>query len=107
MHPRHRLGTWLVAALIAALFASPAGAQYFGTNKVQYKTLRFHVLETEHFDVYFHHGERQGADIAARLAERWYARLSELFDHRLRGRQPLVLYASRSISSRRTSFPRK
>jgi Tol biopolymer transport system component len=84
----------LTAALALALLPAPADAQYFGTNKVQYKTLRFQVLRTEHFDVYFYEGEREGAEIAARLAERWHARLTDLFDYRLRGRQPLVLYAS-------------
>ena len=29
-----------------------------------------------------------------RMAERWYARLSKVFDHEMRTRQPLVLYAS-------------
>src|SRR4051794_37875867 len=73
---------------------SIAPAQYFGQNKVQYKPLDFQVLKTEHFDIYFYPQEREGIDIAARLAERWHARLEKLFDHRLRGRQPLVLYAS-------------
>ncbi len=69
-------------------------AQYFGRNKVQYKQLDFQVLKTEHFDIYFYPEEREAAEIAARMAERWYARLSSAcFDHQLRGRQPLVLYA--------------
>src|SRR5205085_1154935 len=49
---------------------------------------------TDHFDIYFYPQERAGVDIAARMAERWYARLSQLLSHELRGRQPLVLYAS-------------
>jgi Tol biopolymer transport system component len=84
----------LLAFLVSAALPGAGGAQYFGANKVQYKTFRFQVLETEHFDVYFYPAEREGAHIAARLAERWYARLSELFDYELQGRQPLVLYAS-------------
>ena len=32
--------------------------------------------------------------MAARMAERWYGRLSRLLTHELRGRQPLILYAS-------------
>ena len=54
------------------------------------------LFRSEHFDVYFYPSEREGAEIAARMAERWHARLSRVFDHRLRGRQPLVLYASHS-----------
>ena len=84
-----------LSAMLAFLFAAvPVSAQYFGRNKVQYKDLKFQVLQTEHFDVYFYPQEKSGVDISARLAERWYARLSRIFAHKLRGRQPLVLYAS-------------
>ena len=74
--------------------AAPASAQYFGRNKVQYKLLDFQVLKTEHFDIYFYPSERDGIDIAAKLAERWETRLERLLSHKLRGRQPLVLYGS-------------
>jgi len=84
----------LLAGFLATLFAVPARAQYFGQNKVQYKKLDFRVLKTDHFDIYYYPAEQDGVDIAARLAERWHARLEKLFAHQLRGRQPLVLYAS-------------
>ncbi len=84
----------LAALLSAILTAGPVSAQYFGRNKVQYRDLNFQVLKTEHFDIYFYPQERAGVDISARLAERWYARLSRIFEHKLRGRQPLVLYGS-------------
>ena len=71
-----------------------AGAQYFGRNKVQYRTFQFEILPTAHFDLYYYPEERDGAEIASRLAERWYARLSRFFDHQLQGRQALILYAT-------------
>jgi hypothetical protein len=74
--------------------ASPTQAQYFGRNKVQYKEFKFEILKTEHFDVYFYEEERENAARVGRMAERWYARLSTVFEHQLRTRQPLVLYAS-------------
>jgi len=83
----------LAAALLIG-FESTASAQYFGRNKVQFKDLDFEVMKTEHFDIYFYPEEREGIDIAARMAERWLARLERLMAHQLRGRQPLVLYAS-------------
>ena len=72
----------------------PASAQYFGRNKVQYRTFDFQVLKTEHFDIYYYPSEQAGVDLAARFAERWHVRLGRLFQHRLRGRQPLILYGS-------------
>lgn len=91
-----RRSAFVAAFLVAFVLAAPASGQYFGQNKVQYRTLNFQVLTTEHFDIYFYESERNGVDIAARLAERWHARLERLFGHRLSGRQPLVLYASHS-----------
>ena len=74
--------------------ASPAQAQYFGRNKVQYKEFKFEVLKTDHFDIYFYEEERENAARVGRMAERWYARLSSVFEHEMSSRQPLVLYAS-------------
>jgi hypothetical protein len=79
---------------VLGMTAPNARAQYFGGNKVQYKTFDFEVLKTEHFDVYFYPEEREAAGEAARMAERWHARLSRILQHRLSTRQPLVLYAS-------------
>ncbi|MEL7361370.1 MAG: hypothetical protein AAFN13_04805, partial [Bacteroidota bacterium] len=47
----------LVLALVVGLCAPPVAAQYgfsFGRNKVQYEDFDWHVLETEHFDVYYY-----------------------------------------------------
>jgi Tol biopolymer transport system component len=82
---------WLVAALVS--LPALASAQYFGRNKVQYRTFDFQVLATDHFDLYYYPEEREAAAIVARLAERWHDRLSRFFGHELRGRQPLILYA--------------
>ena len=80
--------------VFGTFFVVPASAQYFGQNKVQYKKFDFQILKTEHFDIYYYPAEQDGIAIAARLAERWHARLEKLLAHQLRGRQPLVLYAS-------------
>ncbi|MDQ3068989.1 MAG: BamA/TamA family outer membrane protein [Acidobacteriota bacterium] len=90
-----RRGLWVaVAVLLMAATAAPAHAQYFGRNKVQYKSLDFEVMKTEHFDIYFYPQEKDAITLAALMAERWYARLSDLMGHELRGRQPLIIYAS-------------
>jgi Tol biopolymer transport system component len=84
----------LLLCCMATLASAPASAQHFGQNKVQYQSFDFQVLKTEHFDIYFYPREEEGAKLAARMAERWYARLRQLLGHELRGRQPLILYAS-------------
>jgi len=95
MSHRFRLAALLLfAGLAAAATPDPAAAQYFGQNKVQYQDFDFAVLETEHFDIYYYEEEEEAAVQAGRMAERWYARLSRILDHDLRGRQPIVLYGS-------------
>jgi Tol biopolymer transport system component len=89
-----RRSVGVVVFCVIALLSLPASAQYFGRNKVHYRTFDFHVLKTDHFDIYYYSSERAGVDIAARMAERWTVRLERMLRHRLRGRQPLVLYAS-------------
>jgi hypothetical protein len=79
---------------LAELLASHADAQYIARNKVRYKDFRFEILKTRHFDVYFYAEEREAADQVARMAERWYGRLSDLLGHELEGRQPILVYAS-------------
>ncbi|MGH7548946.1 MAG: peptidase S9, partial [Gemmatimonadales bacterium] len=90
---RRIVGT--VAAL-ALMSAAPLAAQYFGQNKVQYKSFDFRIIQTEHFEVYYYPAERAAALDAARMAERWYVRLSKVLHHEFRGRKPIILYASHS-----------
>lgn len=93
------------ACLLAAGTLQPASAQYFGRNKVQYRDLDFRVLKTEHFDVYHYESEAKAAVQAARMAERWYARLSRILDHELGGRQPIVLYDSHPAFEQTNAVP--
>lgn len=83
-----------LAAGATVLSAAPAAAQYFGRNKVQYERFDFRILRTTHFDVYYYPEEEQAVRDAARMAERWYARISRVLEHEFESRQPLILYAS-------------
>ncbi|MDB4908130.1 MAG: surface antigen [Gemmatimonadetes bacterium] len=91
---------WL-AAIAAALLAAGApralaAQSYFGQNQVQYDRFDWHVLETEHFLVYYYPEEHAAVMDAARMAERSYARLARLLDHQFREKKPLVLFSSRT-----------
>ena len=78
-------------ALIGCL-PSALQAQYFGRQKVQYEDFDWHVLKTDHFDIHYYPVEEQTTDDAARMAERWYSRLSREFQHEFK-KKPLILYA--------------
>ena len=85
-----------VAVALALFGGAPLAAQYFGQNKVQYQNFDFRIIQTEHFEVYYYPAERAGALDAARMAERWYARLSRILHHQFQARKPIILYASQS-----------
>ena len=82
------------SAVLLLCLATDASAQYFGRNKVQYDADRVLVLATDHFDIYYSQEDAAAAALAARMAERWHARLTVALQHTLRGRQPIVLYGS-------------
>lgn len=89
-----KLAEGMLAVGLVIGLAPSAQAQYFGRVPVQWERLRFEILQTRHFDVYYYPEERLAAEQAGRLAERWYARLSALLEASFKDRQPLILYAS-------------
>jgi Tol biopolymer transport system component len=88
-----------LVAVILLVFAAGAlapelNAQYYGRNKVQYQRFDFKIMKTRHFDIYFYLEDEQTVKLAGLMAERWYSRLSRMFNYELRSRQPLILYGS-------------
>jgi Tol biopolymer transport system component len=90
---RDRL-TLATAIILLATVVTPGEAQYFGKNKVQYRSFDWVVLESDHFEVYYYQGERKIAVDGARIAERAYSRLSAVLDHEFEEKIPLIIYAS-------------
>jgi len=82
----------MLAAALAVAAPSMVEAQYFGRNKVQYEKFDFRVLRTPHYDIHFYPAESLVTADAARMAERWYSRLSGIMRHNF-NRKPLVFYA--------------
>jgi hypothetical protein len=84
----------VLALILLWTGAAPAAfAQHFGRNKVQYDTFDFRVLTTEHFDIHYYPEAEQGVRDAARMAERWYTRLSAALGHNFRERRAIIFYA--------------
>lgn len=82
----------MLVAILAAIAPSLVEAQYFGRNKVQYQTFDFRVLSTQHYDLHYYPAESLATADAARMAERWYSRLSGIMRHNF-NKKPLVFYA--------------
>jgi len=91
--PRGALRAGLL--FVAALTLLPAAAaQGFGRNKIQYDGFEWHVLRTEHFDVYYYPEAEDLARIGAATAEEAYDELEARFDLSLSERVPMVFYAT-------------
>ncbi|OGD14164.1 MAG: hypothetical protein A2V76_07570 [Candidatus Aminicenantes bacterium RBG_16_63_14] len=94
-----------LAGFILGVCAPALNAQFYGRNKVQYQKFDFKIMKTRHFDIYFYLQDEQTVKLAALMAERWYSRLSRMFNHDLKGRQPLVLYGSSPEFQQTTVIP--
>lgn len=92
--PWSRLSTFCALLLIVVFLGQSVVAQQFGRNKVQYNTFEFEVLSTEHFDIHYYPEAEEGARQAARMAERWYTRLSPILGHEFDKRKPIIFYAN-------------
>ena len=80
------------AALFLALLLAGAPAPGYGPFKTRFSDLRWRVLKSAHFDVYFYPQEAGLARRAAALAEAALAHDSHALEYYPRGRQPLFLF---------------
>ena len=90
---RRALG-WALALATVATVAGPAHAQYFGQNKVQYRTYDWRSMTSDHFEVYFYGGLDSLAMRVMDLSEKTHAVLSQRMGHALGRRVPIILYGS-------------
>lgn len=82
----------VLSAILLLSFAAPVSAQYFGRQKVQYETFDWQVMESDRFDIHFYPAMEVATHDAARMAERWYTRLSNIFGHEF-DKKPFIFYA--------------
>src|SRR5690606_3165516 len=96
----------LLLLLLSGPVATAAWAQYgyyhFGRNKIQYEDFDWHVLKTEHFDIYYYPQMQVLAEQGAAFVEEAYADLQNRFNFALNGRVPMIFYSS-NIHFRQTN----
>ena len=91
-----RLLVALVLPLAAVLLlpAANAHAQGFGKNKVQYRTFKWNVVSSPHFDVYYYAGGESLALRVLDLSEKANVKLTRDLGHVLTKKVPIILYIS-------------
>ncbi len=78
------------AALLLPLAISPVLG--FGKNKIAYQRFDWHIYKSPHFDVYYYPEEENLLDDMVSYAESQYMRLSQILDHEIKFRIPLIYY---------------
>ena len=92
MRPRY----YLTILLLWMFWVSSLPAQwfYYGRNKVQYTHFDWHVLKTEHFDIFYYPEMETLAEQGAHFAESAYHYLENKFNFSINRRIPLIFYSS-------------
>lgn len=91
--------SWQIILLpfILLLFLAPDSHSqwfYFGRNKVQYTNFDWHILKTDHFDIFYYQDMEELAEQGAHFAESAYQYLENKFNFTVNRRIPLILYSS-------------
>jgi hypothetical protein len=84
----------LALLAVALLLASPAGAQYFGKNKVRYDTFDWKVYPTPHFRISFYDRVEPSLPKVASFAESAYDHLARRFNYQIQDPVPLLAFAT-------------
>ena len=95
----------LLFGLAGLIAATPASAQYFGQNKVQYRTYDWQSIRSDHFQVYFYPELDSLARRVLDLAEKTDRVLSKTLGHSLRRPIPIILYGSHNDFSQTNVTP--
>ena len=87
--------SFLILVLILLLFDNlSAQFFYFGRNKVQYTNFDWHILKTDHFDIYYYPQMEELAEKGAYFAEESYRYLENKFNFTITRSIPLILYST-------------
>ncbi len=96
MDKKLKLSTALYLIFLLTSFSSTSFSQFvdFGRNKVQYTEFDWHILQTEHFQIYYYKEAKELAEIGAFYAEESYKKHQQDFNHSLIDTVPMIFYAS-------------
>ncbi|WP_090604820.1 DPP IV N-terminal domain-containing protein [Parapedobacter koreensis] len=76
------------------VIAINAQAQYFGQNKMRYKSLKFQVYETPHFNLHYYLPNDTLVTWLAKESEVWYELHQQVFRDTFLRKNPIILYSN-------------
>ena len=100
VHDRLAIGGLICLLAVGSAAESTAqGNQfnpYFGKNRVKYDDFKWHIYETDHFEIFYYPGLEEHLERIASYAESAYAQISADLTHDLATRVPLVIFKTHS-----------
>ncbi len=84
----------IVLGILLLPCASDAQFLSFGRNKINYSSFDWHILKTEHFDVYYYPQMKDLAERGAYMAEASFRDLEQKFNGTIGHRIPVIFYSS-------------
>ncbi len=97
---RYFKGNRIKSALLlfaAILFISiNSDAQYFGRNKPSYRTFKFDVLQTPHFQIYHYLKNDSLLNDLSKWSENWYKIHQKIFKDTFNIKNPIIFYTNPS-----------
>jgi len=90
-----KYSTYFLIIISIIILTDDARSQYyFGRNKIQYNTFEWHILKTDHFDIYYYPEMKELAEIGAAYAESTYTFLENKFNYNVIRSIPLIFYSN-------------
>ncbi len=83
-----------LSILLFCTLAVNVQAQYFGQNKMRYKSLKFNVYETPHFNLHYYLENDTLVRWLAKESEVWYELHQQVFRDTFLRKNPIILYAN-------------
>jgi len=80
--------------LTGVIYSVKLDGQYFGRNKPGYRSFKFDVVRTPHFEIYHYLKNDSLTDALSRWSEKWYKIHQYVFRDTFKTRNPIIFYNS-------------
>lgn len=98
------LASLLFLLVITVLPNLQAQAQYFGRNKVSYRSFDFKVVESPHIELYHYFESDSAVRNLIWMSEKWYQMHQEVLSDTIRFKNPIIFYQNHADFQQTTAI---
>jgi len=91
---KYKARSIILMILTSLLLSANLEAQYFGRNKPGYRTFKFDVAQTPHFEIYHYLKNDSLLNALSRWSEKWYVMHQVVFRDTFKVKNPIIFYSS-------------